>query len=419
MARSELTTSSLQARIHNIDFIDRHRKHPTAFTRQRKLPFAIIVSLILQLAKKSLQIECNLLGELFMTEPASKQAFSKARHNISYTGFKELHATFLESAYRGDDTGTWYGYRVFGVDGSTIKLPKSNETMEYFGTWAKQDDDPKKCPVIARVSEVVELTTGIIINANLAPMSFGERQLAETQIEEVAAFFQKLSQPKQLFVFDRGYVSKKLMKRILELQSDFIFRIPRKFNPEIDKLVDQGILDSHVNISGLPTLRLVIRTLSTGDNCVLLTSVLNSEIPGDSFYRLYWLRWSGCEEGYKKQKIQLELENFSGTSLEAVLQEFWATVVTLSLFLLHCVDEEGPWDPEKAPPDYRINRSVVFGSLRGVIFQTLIGEFSARELKLKFQAIARRSREKVKPGRSYSREKVGKPKRHHVFRRVC
>jgi hypothetical protein len=114
----------------------------------------------------------------------------------------------------------------------------------------------------------------------------------------------------------------------------------------------------------------------------------------------------------------LQLENFSEISLEVVLQEFWATVLVLNTFLLHCVDEEGPWDP-KNPPEERINRNVVFGSLRDDVFGMLIGELSINEFTDKFKRVAQRGKIKIKPGRHFSRERVGKPKRHHVYRRTC
>lgn len=66
-----------------------------------------------------------------MQEPASKQAFSKARYNISYTGFKALNTILLEENYRNDSTGLWLGYRIFGTDGSTVRLPDSEELEEY------------------------------------------------------------------------------------------------------------------------------------------------------------------------------------------------------------------------------------------------------------------------------------------------
>ena len=61
----------------------------------------------------------------------------------------------------------------------------------------------------------------------------------------------------------------------------------------------------------------------------------------------------------------------------------------MNIFLLQCVDKEGPWDPE-APPEYRINKNVVFGSLRDSIFSAIIGEISAAQLNEKFLRIAKR-----------------------------
>ena len=143
------------------------------------------------------------------------------------------------------------------------------------------------------------ITTGIVVNAELAPMAFGERRLAEKLIKKLLNLFKKLEQPKQLYVFDRGYVSKDMMRGVLELQADFVFRVPRKFNPRVDELVDKRAPDCLVDIKSLPLLRLVVTRLPSGENCVLLTSILSPEIPGDAFYRLYWLRWTGCEEGHK------------------------------------------------------------------------------------------------------------------------
>ena len=100
------------------------------------------------------------------------------------------------------------------------------------------------------------------------------------------------------------------------------------------------------------------------------------------------------------------------------MQDFWATVVMVNVFQAHCFEEEGPWDPI-SPPNERINRSIVFGSLRDALLMTVLGKMSAEEFSEKFKAIARRSKVKVRPGRTYSRKAVGKPKRHHIFRRTC
>ncbi len=142
----------IQSTIANPEFVSQHRFSPKAFTRNRKLPFGTVISTILQLAKRSLQIECNLLGERDMTDPASKQAFSKARYKIRYTAFKALNDQLLEDVYSNNPNGLWRGYRIFGVDASTIRLPESEENEEYFGRHNSNGGNKKKDPMMARIS---------------------------------------------------------------------------------------------------------------------------------------------------------------------------------------------------------------------------------------------------------------------------
>ncbi len=404
--------------ITDVDFISTHRRSPKAFTRNRKLPFGTVVSTILQLAKRSLQIECNLLGESLMIESPSKQAFSKARYNLSYTAFKALNDEVLKDTYTDNLEGLWKGYRMFGIDGSNIRLPESEENEEYFGRHNSGGFNRGKDPILARISEVVDLTTGMIVNADIGPMCEGERAIAWPQIKSTITMFQGLNQSKLLFVFDRGYVSKDIISEFEYLGADFIFRVPRNFSKVVDNLIEKGECDCLVEISPkIRPLRLLVRLLPSGEKCVLLTSLIDSlEVKDCDLMSIYWLRWSGCEEGYKRQKVALELENFIGMGTEAVLQEFWATVLSVNLFQLHCLEEEGAWNIDN-PPTERINRSVVFGSLRSSVFKTVMGEITANDFWEKFVRVARRSKVKIRPGRQYSRS--GMKKEKHVYRRVC
>ncbi len=94
----------------------------------------------------------------------------------------------------------------------------------------------------------------------------------------------------------------------------------------------------------------------------------------------------------------------------------FATLLVINLLQLHCLEEEGAWDIDK-PPSTRINRSVVFGSLRKTVFEMVMGEISASEFWDRFESVAKRSKVKVRPGRQYMR--IGLKKEKHVYRRVC
>jgi hypothetical protein len=61
---------------------------------------------------------------------------------------------------------------------------------------------------------------------------------------------------------------------------------------------------------------------------VLITNLLDNErYPARGFKALYHLRW-GVEENYKRLKMWVELENFTGKSVLSVKQDFYARVLS-------------------------------------------------------------------------------------------
>ncbi len=80
MSKAAYVLHRCQLWLHNPVFIAYHKLKLNAFTRCRKLPFALVVAALIHLCKRRLQIECNLLAKFFsMPTPASKQALSQAR----------------------------------------------------------------------------------------------------------------------------------------------------------------------------------------------------------------------------------------------------------------------------------------------------------------------------------------------------
>jgi hypothetical protein len=93
-------------------------------------------------------------------------------------------------------------------------------------------------------------------------------------------------------------------------------------------------------------------------------------------------------------------------------RSIWNFIVTI------LCDAQGPWNPDQTT-QYRLNFSVLFGVMRGKLHQVLLGNCCPDSFQKLFERAAVRAKVKIRPGRLYSRDKVGKPKRHHVFRRVC
>lgn len=403
-------------------FIARHRLKPGAFTRRRKLPFERIVSTLIDLVRNSLQIICNKLGEYFhMDDPASKQAFSQARSNFSHTCFQELNDMALQTFYQEDKKGVWQGYRVFATDGSTLRLPESPDTLAHFGRWDRGGENRSDaCPIVGRVSEFTDVISGLTVAAALMPWSIGEQTMAEAQLRLIVEKMKSLGQGKLLFIYDRGYPSKAFFSLHRELGVDFLFRMPSSFNKEIDAFAASGSSETISQLyPGLPPLRIAVFPLSSGEREVLLTSLTNHEaISYESLFNLYGARWRTMEEGYKRQKVQFETQNWVTESVLGVLQEFWAMIYVCNIVAMSCYELEGPSVPGHDLAK-RLNRSVLVGSMRIDVLRTLAGEISSEEFAKKFKKLAQRVKIPVRPGRSYSREGVGKPKRFFQVPRVC
>lgn len=400
-------------------FQNQHKSSPPDFTRNRKLTFSSVVGMILRMVKQSLQIACNWLGDLTGRDPASKQAFSKARQKISPECFKAFHEDGLRVNYtEAPKGGLWNGFRLVGCDGSTIRLPESEELANEYGRWPTREGVAKS-PPIARISEFTDMATKLVLSGRIASCMVSEEALAEEQLTEVVHKMRTLGQEELLFVYDRGYPSEKFINQHIELGVDFIFRLPKNFNREVKKAYEQKIPESFLLKEDWPLLRVVQFELLSGEDELLFTSLKDEKrFSQEMLSEVYHGRWSSMEEGYKRQKITMQLENFSGKTVTAINQEYWATLTVGNLIEMGCIEIEGHWIPGKLP-ERHVNRSVIFGSMRDVTIEVIFGIISPGAYQKKFKKSALRSMLKVRPNRSFSREGVGKPKKHHVYRRSC
>ena len=105
--------ADLAARLRSAEFLlhAAHPDHPTAFTRQRKLPLPALVALMLSGMRKSIQ---SGLDEFFahlsqraqLVRKVSEQAFAQARAKLSLTAIPQLNDWLIERAEHDGRVGT-------------------------------------------------------------------------------------------------------------------------------------------------------------------------------------------------------------------------------------------------------------------------------------------------------------------------
>lgn len=336
----------------------------------------------------------------------TKSAFTQARSKLKHTAFIELNQRLVDEATPVFNK-RWKGFRILAVDGSVINLPEKPALRTHF------DPEGTHMPQ-ARGSQLLDVLNQITVDARFDPMRIDERSQA---IEHL-----NYAQKGDLILYDRGYPGFYLFAQHQRHAIDFCARCPWNLYNETRDFWLSGKRQQAVTLkpsakaarqcrqAGLIcttlTVRLVRVDLPSGEPEVLITSVLDeSIIPANAFQGLYHLRW-GVEEDYKVLKQRLELEQFSGYSVQAVQQDFYAKVVSknLTALLVQLAQQQVDEKTAHRKRRYKVNMTRALSRMKHQIVKLLI----AADLEARLERLVRliaSSYEAIRPDRSFPRKK--------------
>ena len=105
-----------------------------------------------------------------------------------------------------------------------------------------------------------------------------------------------------------------------------------------------------------------------------MTSLLDEMLyPTVEFLDLYYLRWE-IETFYGLIKTRLELENFTGIGVEAVRQDFYATVYLTGLESLLTGTAQATLDAKETKHTQIVNHAVSFNAIKNLAFDLLLSD---------------------------------------------
>ena len=239
----------------------------------------------------------------------------------------------------------------------------------------------------ARLSLLYDCLNRIGLDAQVGKHTDSELALALTHLAAARAG--------DVILFDRGYPGFLLFAELVTKRVHFIARCQRWSFSEVAKLFERNEDGASVTVtlaaksrrgealrSGLPTeikVRFVSVRLSTGELEVLATSLLEEiTYPTSEFREVYHRRW-GVETYYGLLKGRLDLENFSGLTVEAIMQDLHAAVFLCNLESIVTRDAADQLPAKGSEPDERrhaqkINRAVSFHALKSHVIDLLIGK---------------------------------------------
>ena len=427
------------------------RKNKDDFTRNRKLPFHIMVSLILQKWVKSLQLRLN---EFFTNlsntiETATDSAYVQAKNKLSYKLFLYLNLEVIINRYydlKENEAGykTWNNHRILAVDGSQIRLPDEKEIKEKY--WTSKIKNWKW--------DIWEYTHGLLsvlydplnnlaLDSILERWDYSERALAIQNIINLDETIKIIE--KDLIIFDRWYFSSFLFAILLWHNKDFLCRLTSNSGKEAKELFEKDCkIDSKIitlkvenkekeyeekywikiekELKKEIKLRLVRVVLNTWEIEVLATSLLDeNKYDLKEFGELYFLRW-WIEVYYNIVKNRLWLENFSWKNIESVLQDLYSTVFLSNFETIitraNNLELEEKTKSKNLKNKQKVNKQVSFNIIKNMIIDLFLNrEKSVDEILNEIMIIFNTNTTQERKWRTSTRKNTTASKTAHFHKR--
>ena len=403
---------NLTSKIFSPDFVEKHRKSEKDFTRNRSLTFPRLITFMLNMVNGSIQSELNRFFQVVHDSPVtldsvSTAAFCKARKKFSHTAFKELNTCLIDTFYDSSHVKRWKGFRLLAVDGSVTTLPETPELFEHYGKARERSYTPA-----VRISQLYDVKNKLTIDLQVDSHKTGERNQAVKHLEYV--------QPNDLVLYDRGYPAAWFFILHQIKNIDFCARVTLNSSNVLKDFLCSGNNDEVVSLpcidkslrrcrnDGLPThaikVRLIRIELASGLTEILMTSLIDDQAyPYECFKDLYRERW-GIEEDYKLMKSRLNIENFSGYSVESILQDIHAKVLTKNITAVAIIEADVLKDArcQHRKRAYKINATHALSQIKDNIVRFLLGKFSPELYQLLITKISS-CVDAYRPDRKYKR----------------
>lgn len=337
------------------------------FTRNRKLSFENIVTLMLSMGGSSIYRE---LLEHFKYDitTATASAFVQQRDKILPSALQYLLKKFT---YSFDNYKTFKGYRLLAADGSKLNIAHNPKDSQ---TYIKCQSNARGFNVL-HLNALFDLCNKVYIDAHIQSIRNSNENKALTDMVDHAALSGDV-----IVIADRGYESYntiahiqekgwKYVIRVRDIQSNGItssLRLPScevfdtridlkltrrntkeiKANPQIYKFMPKNSKFDYLELKShnfYPiSFRVVRFKISENSFETIITNLEENEFSLDMIKELYHMRW-GIETSFRELKYAIGLVNFHSKKVEFIEQEVFAKltmynfceIITLHVVITH------------------------------------------------------------------------------------
>ena len=355
-------------------FIKRHRRDEKSFSRQRKLPFNIVLTLLLRKSVKSLQLVLNEWCR-DTDESISASALSQARQKFLHTAFIELlEECVVKPVYIDGSHKRFKGHRLLAIDGSTLRLPTSKELVGTFGTVRYMNGHQGvACDnVEAKVVVLYEVLNEIPLAGSIHAGRTNDIRASLQHLDNLGAG--------DILIADRGFGSYAFFAEIVGKKADFIVRVKDKTYQKYHQLFTDAAhkdivaeverpahFHNDTELAHSLRMRFVRIVLADGEVEVLATSLLDQKrYPLKDFKKLYYKRWK-IETFFQAIKSRLAVDNFTGRTVEAIKQDFFSTLFVSGLETILSAEVNGELAAKRTRYRQQVNKVISFHAIKDSI----------------------------------------------------
>lgn len=212
-----------------------------------------------------------------------------------------------------------------------------------------------------------------------------------------------------LILFDRGYPSKDFITFIESRKLKYLMRVSSGFlrvvvnAPKADQIIEVKHIDKILRM------RVIKFELDSGITEILVTNLFYEDLSLADFKELYFKRW-GIEVKYNEIKNKLQVENFTGQTVIAIEQDFYATMYLANMVALAKKDAnqviKEDFKNKNLKFEYKVNTNVLIGKLKDTLITMIITRNPWKRSKIlkNIQHEIERNIIPIRPGRKFVRK---------------
>jgi hypothetical protein len=334
----------------------------TASVRRRRLPADQVVWLVLGMGLLRNESIERIVHRLDLALPdagnttVARSGITQSRRRLGSAPLEYLFATTADRwGHSSAVKHAWRGLSLYGVDGTTMRVPDSPENWKVFGGPSGAGERGSSGYPLLRMVTVMALRSHLLVAARFGEYRNGEVPLAEN-------FWSELPDD-SLSVLDRGFLGSSALTQLARSGENKHWLVPAKSTTQIrvikklgrdDALVEIVLSDStRKNHPELPLVwiaRAITYKKRGFPKRTLLTSLGNHEsYPRRELIDIYHERWE-LELGYDEIKTHLldRQEAIRSRTPDGVNQEMWGILIAYNLVRL---EMERAADEAKVEPN--------------------------------------------------------------------